>query len=76
VLGPFNRALSNDWYVFNLTAARASINKLATNSGLTQIRIRFKLDDNNDALANIIKLYSGNAGATSRPRLTVEYYVP
>ena len=75
-LGPFKPALTNGWYVINLTTARAYINKLATLNGLTQIRLRFQLDDNSNAVANFLSLYSGNAGAASRPQLIVEYYVP
>jgi oligopeptide transport system substrate-binding protein len=74
--GPFKPALASGWYAINLTPAQAYINKLATNGGLTQVRLRFKLDDNNNAIANYLKLYSGNAPAASRPQLIVEYYVP
>ncbi len=74
--GPFTPALTGGWYTFNLTSAKAYINKLAAGSGLTQIRLRFKLDDNNNAIANYLSLYSGNAGAASRPQLIVEYYIP
>ena len=74
--GPFKPALASGWYRINLTSGKAYINKLATNSGLTQIRLRFKLDDNNDTLANYLKLYSGNAPAASRPQLVITYYVP
>jgi hypothetical protein len=42
---------------------------------VTQIRLRFKLDDNNNAVANFLKLYSGNAPAASRPQLIIEYNV-
>ncbi len=75
-IGPFTPTLSGGWYTLNLTSAKAYINKLATGSGLTQIRLRFKLDDNNNAVANYLSLYSGNAAAASRPRLIIEYYVP
>lgn len=74
--GPFSPTLTGGWYTFNLTSAKANINKLATGSGLTQIRLRFQLDDNNNAIANYLSLYSGNAGAASRPQLIIEYYVP
>ena len=74
--GPFNTALTTGWYNLNLTAGKTYINKLSTLSGLTQIRLRFKLDDNNNALANYLSLYSGSAPITSRPQLIVEYYVP
>jgi hypothetical protein len=74
--GPFKPAVAGGWYSLNLTNAKAYINKLATNSGLTQLRLRFKLDDNNDTIANILSIFSGNAGASSRPQLIVEYYIP
>ena len=74
--GPFTPALTGGWYTFNLTSAKAYINKLATGSGLTQIRLRFKLGDNDNSIANYLSLYSGNAGAASRPQLIIEYYMP
>jgi basic membrane lipoprotein Med (substrate-binding protein (PBP1-ABC) superfamily) len=74
--GPFKPALSNGWYTLNLTPAKAYINKLATGSGVTQVRLRFKLDDNNNAVANDLSLYSGNAPIASRPQLIIEYYIP
>ncbi len=75
-VGPQSPALNAGWYNLNLTPAKAYINKLATGGGLTQIRLRFKLDDNNNAIANILKIYSGNAGAANRPQLVIEYYTP
>lgn len=72
VIAPY----SSGWYSLNLTSAGLYINKTTTNSGLTQIRLRFKLDDNNNGVANFLKLFSGNALAASRPQLIVEYYVP
>ena len=41
-----------------------------------RIRLRFKLDDNNNTVANYLSLYSGNAPAASRPQLIIEYYLP
>lgn len=75
-VGPFSPSLSGGWYTLNLTSAKAYVNKLATAGGLTQIRLRFKLDDNNNAIANYLSLFSGNAAAASRPQLIIEYYVP
>jgi hypothetical protein len=74
--GPFNTALSGGWYSINLTTGKAYINKLSTNSGLTQIRLRFKLDDNNDAVANYLSLFSGNSTMPNRPQLIITYVVP
>jgi hypothetical protein len=74
--GPFKPALGGGWYSMDLTSASLYINKLPTLSGLTQIRLRFKLDDNNNAVANILSLYSGNAPAAYRPQLIITYYMP
>jgi hypothetical protein len=74
--GPFKPALASGWYTFDLTPARDYINMLSTNGGVTQVRLRFKLDDNNNAKANYLSLYSGNATTASRPQLIIEYYVP
>lgn len=71
-LGAFKPTISSGWYAINLTPGRNQINKM----GNTQIRLRFKLDDNNNSVANILKLYSGNAGAANRPYLHIEYYTP
>ncbi|HEY5901497.1 MAG TPA: choice-of-anchor Q domain-containing protein [Anaerolineales bacterium] len=54
-------------------ASYAYINKL----GLTQFRLRFSLDDNNDNISNFVNFYSGNATTASlRPVLSVKYYMP
>jgi hypothetical protein len=49
---------------------------LTTSSGLTQLRLRFKLDDNNNAIANMLNIVSGNSIATNKPTLIIEYYIP
>ena len=75
--GPYRPDLVSHLYRLNLTRAKAHINKLAVNGGLTQIRLRLQLDDNNNGVANHLNLYSGNAGAAyQQPHLVVEYYVP
>ena len=74
--GPFTLVPASNWYTVNLTGANPYINKLSTNSGITQIRLRFKLDDNNDAIANYLSLYSGDAPAANRPQLLITYYIP
>jgi hypothetical protein len=74
--GPLIPTLSIGWYSIDLTSGKAYINKLSTLSGLTQIRLRFQLDDNNNTVANYLSLFSGNAPAASRPQLIIEYYVP
>lgn len=75
-IGPTSPALTNGWYSINLTNAKTFINKASDNGGLTQIRLRFKLDDNNNATTNYLSLFSGNAGAVNRPQLVITYNVP
>jgi basic membrane lipoprotein Med (substrate-binding protein (PBP1-ABC) superfamily)/ABC-type branched-subunit amino acid transport system substrate-binding protein len=74
--GAFKPALSSSWYSINLTSGQSYINKLSSSSGLTQIRLRFKLDDNNNTTANYLSLYSGNASSSYRPQLIIEYHMP
>ena len=68
-LGPSKPVLVSGWYSLDLTAAYAWINT----DGSTQIRLRFKLDDNNNFIANYLKLYSGNANPADQPQLIIEY---
>jgi len=74
--GPSGPAPLGGWYSFNLSTAKSYINKLTTNSGLTQIRLRFKLDDDNNVVANVLSLYSGNDPAGNQPQLVITYTVP
>lgn len=62
------------WYKATLSAvARAYINK----AGSTQFRLYFKLDDDNDSVADYMKFYSGDAATASlRPSLELNYYLP
>ncbi|MEJ5241226.1 MAG: DUF2341 domain-containing protein [Anaerolineales bacterium] len=76
-LGPFTPVLDGGWYVFDLTAVADQINLLSINGKVTQIRLRFSLDDNDDAVANFLNLFSGNATViANRPQLIIECYVP
>lgn len=63
----------NDWYS---AALRAAAFPLVNRTGLTQFRLLFAKDDNNDNGADHIKFFSGNAATWNRPKLIVEYYVP
>jgi choice-of-anchor C domain-containing protein len=63
----------NGWYSGAMGAANSAyINK----AGLTQFRLRFAEDDNEDRGADYLSFYSGNAWAALRPLLIIEYYVP
>ena len=74
--GPYLTVLAGNWYSIDLTPAKSYINKAASLSGLTEIRVRFKLDDNNNTVANYLSLYSGDAASNLRPQLIIEYSVP
>jgi hypothetical protein len=74
--GPFNTAITGTWYNIDITNAKAYINKLAANGGLTQIRLRFNLNNDSNTIANYLSLFSGEAPLASRPALIIQYYVP
>jgi hypothetical protein len=44
--------------------------------GVTQFRLRFAKDDDDDLSADYIKFFSGNASDADRPMLIVTYFVP
>ena len=68
-----NNPTAAGWYVTSLKPAAYPFINL---TGITQLRLRFQTDDDNDAVADIIKFHSGNSTAANRPMLVVEYYVP
>jgi len=71
-VGSFGSTPVNNWYTATLTAAgRNNINT----TGLTQFRLYFATVTNGDSLANIIKLWSGDAG-TGKPQLVIRYSIP
>ena len=74
--GPYQPAVA-DTYTFALgRAAYPYVNKWGVFSGLTQFRLRFRQDDDNNAQANYISFYSGDASSADlRPQLVVEYHL-
>ena len=44
--------------------------------GVTQFRLRFTLDDNDDMGNDYIKFFSGNSTDANRPALIITYYLP
>jgi hypothetical protein len=63
----------NGWYKGTLPAASLT---LVNKAGPTEFRLRFKLDDNNDNGADLIKFFSGNSILANKPVLVVTYYIP
>jgi hypothetical protein len=71
--GPFKPVPISNWYTMSLDTAMPYVNKV----GNTQLRLRFKLDDNNNSAANYMSFFSSNYTTVSnRPQLIVEYYIP
>ena len=70
----YTAATVNNWFSQSLDVADFPfINR----TGVTQFRLRFTIDDNNDSGADFLKIYSGNVpDAASRPQLIIEYYIP
>lgn len=73
--GSFNPSpLTGNWFSASLNSSTFPYLNL---TGTTQFRLAFSLDDNNDAIANTLKFFSGNySGASYRPELIVTYYLP
>ena len=70
--GAFNSTPVSSYYSLTMNAAsRNAINKL----GRTQIRLRFGVDDNNDALADYMKFLSGDF-TSGQPELVITYTLP
>ncbi|MEN9562827.1 MAG: hypothetical protein RIR73_1071, partial [Chloroflexota bacterium] len=44
--------------------------------GITQFRLRFTIDDDNDAEADTLRIFSGDGEGNERPRLIVQYFIP
>ena len=71
--GAFGSTLASGWYTATLSStALTHINKTA----LTQIRLRFYKDDDDDLFADYLKIYSGNAPLANQPQLIISYRQP
>ena len=72
-MGSFTSPPSSGWYRAILDPA---VNADIHLGGLTPYRLRFKLDDDNNNVADYIKFFRGDyATASYRPVLTIQYYV-
>ncbi len=71
-VGAFGATPVGGWYTspINITG-RNLVNKV----GMTQFRLRFNLDDNNNFAANYMRFISGNY-STGKPVLVITYSVP
>lgn len=70
--GSFSKTPANGWYYAALkTNGLGAINK----TGLTQLRLWFATDDNNNSATDLLKFVSGNA-SKDRPTLVINYTLP
>lgn len=68
-----NNSISG-WYVTTLNSAA---NQFINLTGMTQLRLAFQLDDNDDLGDDYLAFYSGNHDTFSaRPHLVIKYYIP
>src|SRR5258706_229323 len=71
-VGAFNPIPTSGWYTDTLNAAgRSNINKI----GLTQLRLYFNLDDNNNHVADLMRFLSGDH-VSGKPVLVITYTLP
>ncbi len=68
---------NNPYYGWYWTWLDSSAFQYINRYGITQFRLRFQLDDNDDRGNDYIRFYSGDAkDLANRPQLSIEYYVP
>jgi len=64
----------NGWYWAWLDSSAFEYINL---NGITQIRLRFQIGDNDNNVADYLRFFSGDYGDLAlRPRLVIEYYTP
>ena len=75
-VGAFNKIPAGGWYSVALnTIGLGQINTTTLNGGVTQFRLYFAKDDNNNYAENFVKFFSGNSSA-NRPILVITYAMP
>ena len=62
-----------EWYRATLSSGNLA---LINRTGMTQFRLRFTRDDNDDMSADYLKFFSGNSDLANQPQLIITYYVP
>lgn len=65
--------LTFSWYAAQLSNTNLV---LVNKAGLTQFRLAFAKDDNDDLGSDYLKFFSGNSISANQPQLTITYYVP
>jgi hypothetical protein len=66
---------NNPYYGWYWTYLDSSAFQYINLAGITQLRLRFQLDDNDDRGNDYLRFFSGDAGnQADRPQLVIEYY--
>jgi hypothetical protein len=75
-----NSGKFDEWWQVDGLWYRATLNSWGLGDinrvGPTQYRLRFSVDDDNDHIADILKIYSGECSLSMRPQLAVQYHLP
>jgi hypothetical protein len=66
-------SLTSSWYAVQLSDGNLT---LVNKAGVTQFRLSFSKDDNDDLGADYIKFFSGNSTDANKPELVITYFVP
>jgi len=69
-VGIFEGGPSGGWYTAELDPATVNLD------GVTQFRLRFQKDDDDNKTTDTLEFYSGNAANDVRPNLVVYYEIP
>lgn len=76
-VGKFIKTAQTSGYFYWYTAALQTLSYPYINrNGVTQFRLRFSKDDNDNHKADCVNFFSGNADINSRPILSITYAVP
>jgi hypothetical protein len=68
--------LNNPFYGWYWTYLDSSAFQYINLYGITQFRLRFQLDDNDDRGNDYLRFFSGDAGnLADRPQLVIEYFL-
>lgn len=66
-------ALTSSWYAAQLSNVNLG---LINKAGVTQFRLFFSKDDNDNLASDVIKFFSGSSVIANRPELVITYYLP
>jgi len=72
-VGKLKSAPTVGWYTITLDSTAFEFVNV---DGTTQLRLRFKMDDNDDMSADYLQIFSGDADVSKAPQLVIVYTAP